>query len=110
MGPVRSLLISAALTSLAFQQLPPQLAQRDMRMAEIAVDTARAGPLTPIPLMIDGPREIGAVYDQFLTGVAIAKSLIAAGKPVDASIITADPAWRSRATTVVAYPSTCEGK
>jgi len=96
-------------------QVPQAVRDRDLRMAELAVEAAQRGPVTPIPLTGQTTRVVGVVYDQYLLGALIARAQIAAGDPAakprtDAAAIVAHPLWQSRATVVVAYPIDCEGR
>jgi hypothetical protein len=91
-------------------QLPPQVVERDARMAELAAGAAQRGPATPIPLSGSTTRVVGAVYDQYLLGVVIGRAQIAAGQTPDPKTIAAHPLWQSRGTVVVAYPIDCEGR
>ena len=90
-------------------QLPPELMQRDLQLAELAAEAAGRGPVTPIPLY-NGSRIAGVVYDQYFMGVVIARAEIAAGRLPVAKSIVAHPAWQSRGTLIVAYPVDCNGR
>src|SRR5262245_48594449 len=103
-----ALLCLAASTLVA--QIPQAVLDQDSHLAQLAVEAAARGPATPIPLLGDGTRPVGAVYDQYVLGVVIARQQIAAGKPADPAAITAHPLWRSRGIVVVAYPIDCEGR
>ena len=96
--------------SLTTAQVPPQVLEMDARKAELAAEAAQRGPAVPIPLIADTSRVVGAVYDQYLLGVAIGRSQIAAGQPVNGGTIAADPIWQSRNTVVIAYALDCDGK
>jgi len=84
-------------------------AEQDKHLAELVIESARRGPVVPVPLVGEGSRVLGSVYDRFATGVAIARFLSAAGQTVDGAAIMAHQAWQARVITVVAYPITCEG-
>jgi hypothetical protein len=90
-------------------QLPPAVTDRDAHVAQLAIETAQRGPVTPIPLIGDGTRQLGVVYDQFLIGVVIARAELAAGRTPEVDMLTSHPSWRSRGTVIVAYPIDCEG-
>jgi hypothetical protein len=107
------LLVVAALGAVSVTtvaQLPPAVAQRDANMAELAVEAARRGPAVPVPLLAETSRAMGAVYDQYLLGVVIARARLAAGEDLTPDAIQAHPLWQSRGTVVVAYPINCEGQ
>ena len=103
------LFAQAPATSASPFQLPPELMQRDLQLAELAAEAARRGPVTPIPLY-NGSRIVGVVYDQYFMGVAIGRAQLAAGQTPDAKSIVAHPNWQSRGTLVVAYPIDCNGR
>lgn len=90
-------------------QVPPELMQRDLQLAELAAEAAGRGPVTPIPLY-NGSRIAGVVYDQYFMGVVIARAEIAAGRTPLAKSIVAHPNWQSRGTLIVAYPVDCNGR
>ena len=107
-----ALALGAALSALTTQapQLPPAIVERDTRQAELAAEAAARGPAIPVPLLGDGNRPLGAVYDQYFLGVVIGRALVAEGKTPDARAIQAHPLWQSRGTVVVAYPIDCDGR
>ncbi|MEZ5316355.1 MAG: hypothetical protein R2752_03035 [Vicinamibacterales bacterium] len=95
---------------LANGQVPQSASARDANLAQLAAEAAGRGPAMPIPLLGEGTRQVGAVYDRFVLGVLIGRAELAAGRPADPAVIAAHPTWQSRGTVVVAYPVDCEGR
>jgi hypothetical protein len=91
-------------------QLPQTLRDRDVQVAELAVEAARRGPAIPIPLSGNTIRAVGVVYDQYLMGVVIARQQMASGQTPDPRAIVDHPNWQSRGTVIVAYPVDCDGR
>src|SRR6185295_4816444 len=108
-GSLALALLCLAVSTLA-AQAPQAVLDQDARIAQLALEAASRGPATPIPLTGETGRTIGAVYDQYILGVVIARQLIASGLPANSGAITAHPLWRSRGTVVVAYPIDCDGR
>ena len=117
--PVQRTIVAAAviwlLASLRGAPLEAQLAlltpaEQDAQLAIVAAEAARRGPVTPIPLLGNGSRALGALYDRFHLGVLIGRAQIAANQPPDAADIAASPLWQSRGVVIVAYPINCDGK
>jgi hypothetical protein len=89
--------------------LPDFVAAQEQHLAELAVEAARRPNVDPIPLR-SGDRVVGAIYDHFLLGVAMARAAMGTGRPVDASVVLANPQWRSHQMVVVALPVDCDGR
>src|SRR5262245_27785395 len=91
-------------------QVPPLITEMDRQLAQLAIEEAARGPATPIPLIGERSRQLGAVYDQFLTGVLIARGRASAGKPATVDDIVTHAAFQARAFVLVAFPIDCDGQ
>ena len=106
---VSAALLSAVTARVILAQVPQMVLDRDAKIAQLAIEAAQRGPVAPIPLLGEGGRAYGALYDQYLIGVVLARARMAAGEGVDAASLMQHPAWQSRGTVVAAYPVNCDG-
>jgi len=82
----------------------------ESKLAQLAVEAARQGPVTPIPLDGSPGVEHGVLFDRFLLGVLAAKAALAAGRTPPTTVTAPGQGIVPLTMAVVAYPRRCEGR
>jgi hypothetical protein len=102
-------LLIAILSSVGFTQTQTTEVA-DAKLARLAIETARAGTITPIPLDSSAGPSHGVIYDRFLLGVISARAALAAGRTPFSAGAGAGPSFVPDTMAVVAYPRPCSGR
>jgi len=100
--------VVATTGAMVIAQIPPGAIES--RLAQAALDTAREGTVTHIPLDSGTGAVRGRLYDRFQLGVIAAKAAIAAGRTPSANVTTPGQGFVPLGLAVVALPIRCEGR